>query len=113
MTQVKISLVDKINVTRDYGFDGVIAIVDHADHGRLLIEDGYGGEMSLDGGCVRWRHGSAYQLQADDTFETLNNLVFNNCISGLDVATKQLDQNRSWIDWDGHVVEKIAKLAGL
>jgi hypothetical protein len=41
-------------IKRDYGFDGTRAIVDTAKHGRILIEDGYGGEDTMKGGCVRW-----------------------------------------------------------
>lgn len=113
MTQAKISLVDKIDVTRDYGFDGVIAIVDHQHHGRLLIQDGYGGDMTLAGGFVRWSHGSAYKLQKNDTFTILENLKFNDHFGGIEVITQQLDKTRPPLFWDGHIVEKIAKSAGL
>ena len=66
------TLIEQRGVERDYGFAGIEAIIDEPTHGRLYIADGYGGESTLDGGAVRWRHGVAVALHPDDTMAALD-----------------------------------------
>lgn len=94
----KNTLIASVEVERDYGFIGIRAIVDTESNERLLIEDGFGGMDSLEGACVRWRHGSAFQLLPTDTFETFN----------IADVIQQNDPARPYLLWDGFVVEKIA-----
>lgn len=116
-TTSKSILIDTQEVERDYGFEGTRAIVDTAEHGRILIEDGFGGMDSLEGGCVRWKHGSAYKLQPEDTFESLEeDSDFESCgvtISKLDAIIQQCDDSRPYLQWSGHVVASIAKSLGI
>ncbi len=64
-------LIEQQNVTRDYDFNGVKAIVD-TPTGRVYIEDGFGGQDSIAGGCVRWRHGLIIDVPAGTTLDDLN-----------------------------------------
>ena len=116
-TTSKSSLIETQDVERDYGFSGTRAIVDTADHGRILIEDGFGGMDGIEGGCVRWKHGSAYQLQPGDTFDSLEEEWGTQCcgapISGLDAVIQQCDDTRLYLQWSGYIVASIAKSLGL
>jgi hypothetical protein len=105
-TTQKATLIETQATVRDYGFTGTLAIVDTADHGRILIEDGFGGMDSIEGGCVRWKHGSAYQLQPGDTFASLGQ-------NGLAAVIQQCDESRPYLQWSGHVVASVAKSLGL
>ena len=112
MKTTKSRLVETQDVERDYGFAGMQAIVDTENHGRILIEDGFGGMDSLEGGCVRWKHGSAYQLKPGDTFESLDEVSFYHVdlpYTYLDAVVQQADDSRPWLPWDGKIVASIAK----
>jgi hypothetical protein len=109
----KATIVDVESVERDYGFAGTIAVIDHADHGRLLIMDGYGGERSLSGGAVRWVHGSVFKLQPADTLDSLRNEVWNDGMTLLEAVQHSLDTTRPLLDWKGTMVAACAKSAGL
>ncbi len=65
-----VTIIEQAEVTRDYGFDGVEAIIEHPALGRLYVADGYG-EDRRGNGCVRWEHGRAIRLQPGDTLESL------------------------------------------
>ena len=109
-------LVETRHVERDYGFAGTQAIVD-TKNGRLLIEDGYGGEGTLAGGCVRWRHGSAYALQPGDTFESMA-AKFGTCwgedVSILSAVIAQADEARPYLNyWSGHAIALVASKLGI
>lgn len=111
-TKTKIEVIEHEKVERDYGMMGNIAIVDHPNHGRLLIEDGFGGMDSLEGGSVRWRHGDVYRLHADDTLATLRETEW--CGTSLLNAVRHLeDTSRPSLEWWGHAVESLAVEAGL
>lgn len=82
MNKIKSCIVDQRDVARNYDFRGKEIIVAHPTLGRLLLEDGYGGELTLHGGAVRWSQGCVYHLDDNDTFDTLDSLV-----PGLDYVT--------------------------
>lgn len=65
-------LIEKRDVERCYGFRGTEAIIESEKYGKLLVMDGYGGENTMAGGAVRWRHGLAIKLKKEDTLDTLN-----------------------------------------
>lgn len=91
---MKAQLIESRDVERDYGFTGCEAIVDHPTLGRILIVDGYGGENTPSGGCVRWRHGSIYQLLPDDDLDTLEDGRWNDSMSQLDAILYGIDESR-------------------
>jgi len=113
----KNKLIETQDIERDYGFKGTRAIVDTLKHGRLLIEDGYGGVDSMGGGCVRWKHGSAYQLQPGDTFESLQtDSEWEDCgqtMTKLGAILWQVDDSRPYLHWDGHAIASLAGSLGL
>lgn len=116
MDVTKNRLIETKEIERDYGFSGTRAIVDTANHGRILIEDGFGGMDGIEGGCVRWKHGSAYQLQPADTFESLEEEWGTQCgasISGLDAVIQQCDESRPYLNLSGIEVDGIAKSLNL
>lgn len=75
---------------------------------RMLITQGYGGEHTLDGGQIRWKHGAAYQLRDGDTFQSLKGEYFNDIMDGLDAVLNGLDNSRPLLNWSGHVIEQVA-----
>lgn len=101
-------------MTRDYGFRGHEAIIDHPVHGRLLLCDGFGGVDSLDGGCVRWRHGSACRLLPDDTLASLDEERHNDEYSALHALVKGYgSRGRQMLEWSGDDVARLAESVGL
>ncbi len=100
-------VIERREVTRDYGFSGVEAIVDHAKFGRILLCDGYG-EKGLSGGCVRWEHGLVVSLMPDDSFEKLDS-DWNYCNSILDAACAGYDVDRKILNLKGHMIHNMAK----
>ncbi len=99
-------------VEREYGYPGVEAIVDHPQHGRLLVIDGFGGKDSLRGGAVRFEHGRVCKLLPEDTFEALD-AEWNEYTSVMDAVTSGHDSDRPLLDWDGMAVAGLAKSCGL
>ncbi len=112
-TKAKVTLAEREDVAREYGFDGVLAIVDHETHGRLLIADGYGGEGQPRGGCVRWEHGGVWQLKSNDTLQSLRNGEWNDCATLLDAVCHGEDRSRPVLDFSGNAIANVAKAAGL
>lgn len=103
-------IIEQRQVKRDHGFDGWEVIIDHPKHGRLYVIDGFGGG-DIEGGCIRWKHGSVFSLKKDDTFESLESERWNDSMDRLDAVLEHLDTDRPWLDWDGFVIEKMmAKL---
>lgn len=107
------NLVEKEDVTREYGFPGVNAIIDHQEHGRLLICDGFGGTDTLYGGAVRWSHGMAVKLLSADTLDSLKKTPWNDNISVFVAAISGHDDQRPVLGWRGSQVELVADSAGL
>lgn len=99
-------------VTREYGFEGIQAIVLSEKHGRLLVVDGYGGENQPKGGCVRFEHGGVYQLLEEDTFDVLDG-NWNEFTSVLSAVLCGYDTQRPSLGWDGRFISSFAKQAGL
>lgn len=75
---MKLTLIAKRTVERNYGFVGTDAIVQHHEFGLLFVCDGFGGGC-LEGGCVRWKHGGAYHLVDGDSFEKLSEEFNEHC----------------------------------
>ena len=112
MTTPSINVIESEDVERDYGFDGTIAIIDHPEHGRLLIQDGYA-EHDICGGCVRWSHGIAIRIMADDTLDGLRDQAWSESMDLLDAVKSGCDESRPVLLWTGAMVASVAKAAGL
>ena len=109
----KAVVVESRDVERAYGFTGTEAIIDHPKHGRILIADGFGGMDSIEGGCVRWRHGTVIQLHPDDDFDALDALEWNESYSGIEIVYSYLDKTRPGLDWAGYMIDKLATSLGI
>lgn len=107
------TLVEHVEVEREYGYDGNMAIVDHEQYGRILITDGFGGIDSLEGGCVRWKHGLAIKIKQDDTIEYLQDLEWNDYTDAMTAILQGYDDERPILDISGYAIEAIAKSVGL
>jgi hypothetical protein len=110
---MKIRIVEKENVKMDYGMTGINAVIDHPEHGRLFISDGFGGVGTMQGGCVRWTHGMAIKLKSDDTLEKIKSLPWNDFIGNFEAMLEGYDNERPVMEWSGHIIESVAKSAGL
>lgn len=110
---IKPVLVEWEHVAREYGFNGTQAIFDHPKHGRLFITDGYGGENTMSGGSVRWRHGMAIKLLAGDTLDSLRETPWNDYGDLYDAVINGYDDTRPVMDWHGPVIEALANQVSL
>lgn len=107
------ALIEWEHVGREYGFNGTQAIIDHPEHGRLMITDGFGGIDSLDGGAVRWRHGMVMQLHPGDTFDSLRDAPWNDYMDLFDAVIKGCDDSRPVLNWYGKTIGHLAAQVGL
>lgn len=105
-------LVDYESVERDYGFDGVNAIVEHPEHGLLLVCDGYG-EEDIAGGAVRWRHGLVAKLQPGDTLDGLHDETNDQGVEALELVVKGYDDKRPVLQWPAVAIVSLAKALDL
>lgn len=110
---MKNKLIETRQEKAEYDIPATIAVVDTESHGRILIRECYGGENTLAGGTVRWRHGAAYQLQPDDTIDSLSNAAWNDDTSHYQAVICGHDDEIPMLDWDGYAIENIAKSVGL
>ncbi len=108
----KTTIVEHVEITRDYGLMGHEAIIDHPKYGRLLIQDSFGGMDSLQGGRVSFKFGLLIQLHADDTFQTITG-VWNDYMDLGEAVRQGYDNSRPVMAWTGYMIEKLAESAGL
>lgn len=101
-------LIETASVERDYGFRGTQVIIDSEKHGRLFIEDGFGGMDSLAGGQVRWNHGMAVKVSPNATIESLTSLEITE--SGF---VFRPIENLDPLPWNGFIIASIAASVGL
>jgi len=99
-------LIEQESVERIYGLDGVNAIIEREGQ-RVLLVDAFGGIDSLEGGCVRWRHGSAYTLLDDDTLRSLNKDNGRGTI--LEMICSGYDDRRKDLGWTWIKIDSVAK----
>ena len=102
----KATIVEAREVEHEYGFNGTQAIIDHPNYGRIFITTGFGGMGEMRGGAVRWEHGMAIQLRADDTFAALDGDTLFNAMRGH-------GEDRAILEWPGKIIESVANSAGL
>lgn len=108
-----VTVIEQRPIERDYEMQGVQAIIDHPTHGRLLIEDGFGGMDTLEGGAVRWEHGGVIKLKANDTLSSMENESWNDHCDLLSVVLMGRDDERPVMEWDGFVIRSVAESFGL
>jgi len=100
--------------TRRAGYDmpQTMAILEHPAHGRIYITQGFGGMYALEGGKYRWRHGGAARVLPTDTLYSLDGYV-DIGVSVADDAIAGFDSARPALGWDGNVLDRVARAAGL
>lgn len=108
MTNKSTILIESRITDGQYGLSREMMIVDHPVHGRLLLAEEYGGELELRGGGYRW--GSAFRLQAGDTFAALDE-DWNESTTILEAVHACCDTARPWLDWPPFIVARIAAFA--
>ena len=104
---MKSVLIEKRELEVEYGFKVTEAIIEHPNLGRMFICSGFGGMGELRGGAVRWEHGYAIKLRSSDTFAVLDkdDTLYN--------ARHGYGEDREIMQWDGFLIEKIARSLGL
>ena len=88
------------------------AVVDHPQHGRLYISEGWGGG-NVEGETYRWRHGVCCQLLPGDTIDRLRAADWNETTSLLEAVTSGYDSTRPVLEWNGKVIERLAAKLGI
>jgi len=103
----KATIVEAREGEHEYDFKGTEVIIDHPKYGRLFLTTGFGGMGEMRGGAVRWEHGMAIQLRADDTFAVLDkdDTLYN--------AMHGYGEDRAILEWPGKIIESVANSAGL
>jgi hypothetical protein len=107
-TEKKMKLIEKSNEYGVYGLVYAQAIIQHPQHGRTLIKQGFGGG-DIEGSCYRWKHGCGWKIKESDTLESMSNADFNDVMSLADALASNTDATRPMIFDNGKEIEKIAK----
>lgn len=100
----KATLIETDKIKGAYDIDCTIAIVEHPDHGRLLVQEGFGGD-GVEGETYRWRHGIAAKIKNDDTIQSLRDGEWNNYTSTLEAVCAGQDASRPLLEWPGHIID--------
>lgn len=107
-TTAKATVVETDSYEGRYGFHITRAIVAHPEHGRIYMTSRYGGERSLNGGMVRWRHGMVVKMRADDELRN-----FQGRSDDLWSLERGEYRDRPILDWTGAAIESLAKSLGI
>lgn len=105
---MKAKIVEKRTVTGQYDIDFDQMIVDHPEHGRLFLSEGFGGLDSLEGGAYRWKHGLAIALKKDDTFDSLECGEWNEIFALYEAVMQGYDDSRPILPWSGYAIKALA-----
>lgn len=108
--RTKSILIESRQTTGIYNIPCVDAIIQRGER-RILLKQCFGG-TAVEGATYRWRHGTAVQLLATDTFETLT----RNHEKELDDLTRAMlgyDEKRPILPWEGRIIAKVAESLGL
>lgn len=106
------ALLETASFPGPYGFECKAAIIDHDTQGRILLFQRYGGVDWMDGGATRWRHGVCARLLPSDTFESLNG-EWNSTSTVLDAVLAGADDSRPLLEWNGIMIDRMARSVGL
>jgi hypothetical protein len=107
------SIVEIVYQVGAYGFAVRSAIIDHPQHGRLLIAEGWGTAGGLGGEMYRWLNGLCVKLRPGDTFASLRAGRWNEGCSLLDAVLHGVDYTRPMQTWDGREIDTMAERLGL
>ena len=107
------TIIERETDRAEYDLPRTMAIIDHAEHGRLLLAQGFGGMDDLRGGMYRWCHGSIQQLRPDDTFASLRAAEWTPGISLLSAVLDGRDRTRPGLNWTGAMIAACAEATGL
>lgn len=91
-----------------YGIEYLQMIVDHQEHGRLLLTEGFGGHDTPEGGQYRWKHGLAAKLHPGDTFADLD-APWNDHTDTIGAVLGGHDDSRPVQEWRGYIVSALAE----
>ena len=103
-TRIQVIELDHVGI--EYQFIGTMAIIEHPRHGRVLLVDRFAAP-------VPWEHGRAVKLKDVDTLRGLRKTRWNQWYTLLSAALAGHDEARPPLAWSRHVIETIAKQAGL
>lgn len=91
-----------------YGMDHTAMVVDHPEHGRLLLVDGFGGVGAPKGGAYRWEHGIVCRLQPGDTLESLRATPWSDIATLYEAVVQGRDATRPILEWSGDAIRGLA-----
>lgn len=103
--KAKTKLIEQGTRSGQYGIDWAWMIIDHPEHGRLLLLQGWGDSH---GETYRWQHGLAVQLLPQDTFGKLEHEMINPGTTLLEYVTNGYDSARPALRWDGQIIHRVA-----
>lgn len=103
-------LIESNTTTGEYGRSKTEAIIE-ANGRRLYICEGFGGMDSLSGGAIRWRHGIAIEIAAEDTLESLKTRKWNDHVTYYDAMHNGYYGEIK--NWSGIALTKTAVSLGL
>jgi hypothetical protein len=89
------------------------AIIESADGQRIYLQQGYGGESQICGGCYRWRHGLAMEVLPGDTLTSLHTPDDMGNSPIMWATHGDAFEGRRILDWDGNVIQAVAGAVGL
>jgi hypothetical protein len=104
-------LIERNTLTGDYNLTKQAMIVEMSDGRRIYLIEGFGGMDSLEGGQNRWRHGAAVQILPTDTLDSLAEDSGEYHVTSYERMMHGYDEQRPVLDWDGSVIDRVARLA--
>lgn len=90
-----------------YGLNCEVFIVESANHGRLLVSQGFGGG-DVEGQTYRWRHGTVAQLKAATAFADLFE-PWNDDTQTLSAVLRGYDETQPVLNWSGHQIDALVE----
>lgn len=97
-----------------YDLGRTAIVVDHPEHGRLLMVEGYGGERSMRGGAYRayrWRNGSVWRVPAGFSISETAGQESEHCnVSRMDDFWEGAE-SRNRLSWPGAMIDRCATAA--
>lgn len=105
------TIIERETETGQYGHSHDVMVVEHPEHGRLLLVEGFGGMDAPRGGAYRWEHGAVYRLQPNDTLASLRESEWNEWTNLYEATVHGYDDTRPPLDWSGVMVQSLAEHA--
>jgi len=112
MATQEITVIESETREGQYDMTWTAAIIEHPQHGRLYLAEGFGGMDSIEGGMYRWQHGLACRVLPSDTLESLEDDC-NDYSTIREAMTSGHDDSRPVLEWSGSMIAAVAQAAGL